>query len=757
MNKCAKVIFQMILCLIISKSYAAPAYPYKIYVNLETGDSVEIFMRGDESLKYAISSDGYTLLNDSNIWWYATLNDDNKIVKSTFSLTPIGNESDELLKFKSRCPKGLIPEREPSKTGNRSSERKRSKATGPLIGEKRALVILMQYKDLQFKKDTNEFEALFNEIGYNIDGAFGSVRDYYHFASQGQLDYLSDVYGPYTSSHNMRYYGGNGIGGNDAHAVDLCIEAVRSLPKNVDFSIYDNNNDGLIDNVHIIFAGYGEESGANSDAIWSHEYPYRISFQNDIGYSIAGYSCTPELRGNRGTGISHIGVVCHELGHALGAMDYYDTNYGTGGEYVGTGKWDLMASGNWNGEGCLPANFNPYVRSEVFGWNQQIELAPNEEFYMPRMELDNANKTFVYKVGTGCDGDYFLLENRQQYSFDSAIPGSGLLIYHVHPNIERNNLTNSVNVTHPQGLYPVCASYSKPTEKNYGNINSSECPFPGVKNIRSFTSSSVPCAIAWDGSLANVFIKDIMMNSLEGSISFTTTQNDEDDPINPEPTTDTLLVYKESFESSTDNMKIVSITGKSQWRTYRKGNFIVGAENIPEAFDGDNILMLLSEKDNSILKNESEVISQTIKVEPGKRYILSFQICNQMSPLNVNPPSLELFVEDDNGEHRLYALKEEITKWQKVEIPLIFSGDEFKYKFWGLVNIGGVFIDDVRLFKEETIESGMTPILVPEHQKAKMYDINGTYIGLYSKGNNRRETGVYLIHQDGKTKKIVIP
>ena len=67
MNKCAKVIFQMILFLIISESYAAPAYPYKIYVNLETGDSVEIFMRGDEFLKYAISSDGYTLLNDSKV------------------------------------------------------------------------------------------------------------------------------------------------------------------------------------------------------------------------------------------------------------------------------------------------------------------------------------------------------------------------------------------------------------------------------------------------------------------------------------------------------------------------------------------------------------------------------------------------------------------------------------------------------------------------------------------------------------------
>ena len=64
-----------------------------------------------------------------------------------------------------------------------------------------------------------------------------------------------------------------------------------------------------------------------------------------------GYSCAPELRGNRGSGLSRIGVHCHEIGHSFGAMDFYDTDYEVNGEYAGTGQWDLMASGNWNNEG----------------------------------------------------------------------------------------------------------------------------------------------------------------------------------------------------------------------------------------------------------------------------------------------------------------------------------------------------------------------------------------------------------------------
>ena len=171
----------------------------------------------------------------------------------------------------------------------------------------------MQYRDVKFSKSKDNFESLFNEEGFSLDNAKGSVKDYYSFASSGQLDYISDIYGPYTASNNMRYYGQNSSrGGGDVNAIELCLEAIRNLPKDLDYSKYDNDHDGIVDNIHIIFAGYGEESGASGDAIWSHEYPYKIIMKNEIGVNFAGYSCTPELRGNFGKKISNIGVICHE-------------------------------------------------------------------------------------------------------------------------------------------------------------------------------------------------------------------------------------------------------------------------------------------------------------------------------------------------------------------------------------------------------------------------------------------------------------
>ena len=43
-----------------------------------------------------------------------------------------------------------------------------------------------------------------------------------------------------------------------------------------------------------------------------------------------------------------VGVMAHELGHLLmGWPDLYDTDYTS----AGTGGWDLMAGGSWNGGG----------------------------------------------------------------------------------------------------------------------------------------------------------------------------------------------------------------------------------------------------------------------------------------------------------------------------------------------------------------------------------------------------------------------
>lgn len=727
-------------------AYAVSAYPHKIIVQVENGDSVEIYMRGDEYQKFALTEDGYTLIGDSEGWWYATQLENGNVVKSSFKLMPKEDETFEIKQFKAIVPKGIIPKREKPDTQNETLNKAKSSV---LTGERRALVILMQYSDLSFKKTREDFDALFNTLGYNENDATGSVRDFYQFASQGQLDYVSDIYGPYTSEYPMRYYGGNSLNGNDSNPMMLCVEAIRNLPNDFDYTLYDNNKDGLVDNVHIIFAGYGEEAGASADAIWAHEYSSKISAGDGVA-SFAGYSCSPELRGNIGDNITNIGVICHELGHALGAMDYYDTNYITGGEYEGTGKWDIMASGSWNDNGRTPSNFNPYVRSCVFGWNSQIVLRENQHVVMPRMGANNPEETIIYRIDTESESDYFLLENRQRYNFDAALPGEGLIIYHVHPDIEKYSNTNTINTTNPQGLYPVCASYSEPNLDDYGNINSDECPFPGSKNVTSFSPISSPSAVAWDGADAQISISNITMNLNDGSISFITGNGEESDTtdlsINKE------LVYKESFESDiADIITINSIAGNETWRIYKKGDFVMNPERIPNSIDGDKILMLYSSKSTSV--SEAELIGPEIDVNVGENYLISFDICCNTNSTTI--PRFDLFIEDEKGEYNIYSLNKIVDEWENISLPIAFKSDKFRYKLYGNIHADGIFIDNIKLYKEES-GSSITPVYNSKSEAERyVYNLNGVFIGRLSKLKNL-PMGFYLIRQDKTVSKLII-
>lgn len=734
---------------------AVPAYPNKVIVGTGNGKSVEISLRGDEYMKYAVTQDGYSILNDSEGWWYAGLSDDGKFMKSQFRLTAKEDETAALKNFKANCPKELVPERIVPQSVKKTAGINGRSNSIPVIGERHALVILMEYSDVKFKKTYEDFHNLFNQTDYNVNGVTGSVRDYYSFASQGQLDYISDVYGPYTAMHPMKYYGSNSVyGGQDSNPLELCIEAMKNLPDDIDFSLYDNDGDGVVDNVHIIYAGYGEEAGASSDAIWAHEYSRQISLQNELGVTLAGYSCSPELRGNVGNGITHIGVICHELGHALGAMDYYDTNYGTGGEYEGTGKWDIMASGSWNDDGRTPPNFNPYVRSTVFGWNRQETLEADRRITMPRMNPENVVMSTVYRMETGCAGDYFLLENRQRYKFDAAIPGEGLLVYHVHPDIDMYHSTNTVNASHPQCLYPVCASNSQPDKENYGNINSDECPFPGSTWNNVFSSASSPAAIAWDGSTSTVNISDITINNEDGSVSFYTSKNVAVEPDPDDVATELNLVYKESFESEiADRFSITSVYGQEKWRSYKKGDFVINAEYIPEPTDGESLLMLYTYKGNSI--NESELISPFIDVNSGKEYTIAFDVyCAAVT--SIDNPIFSFFIEEDEyGENKVYIANKNTNGWFTVKIPFTPQGDKFRYKMDACINTGGVFVDNICLINENT--ATYVSLYGGEFDnttKLEIFQIDGLRVSNTSL--DQLKSGAYIIHHNEKKYKIMV-
>jgi len=522
----AAALFYLIFILLVSDHIqAAPAYPYPVDFRQSDGTTVKILIKGDEYLNWKMSTDGYTLLhNKTGDLEYAVLNDSANLIPSGEVARNVDLRDSKQKKMLKNIPKGLFfskPQVEVYRqliSGN-SGNSTMSKSQGimedfnasvafPTKGKRKLLCILIGFTDKSFTLNQMDFNLLFNQIGYDAGGATGSVKDYYLENSYGQLDLTVDVKGPYIASNTMQYYGNN-IRGS---APDLIREAVLAADKDVNYADYDNDGNGEVDGIYVIFAGYGEEAGGVENAIWSHSGLINKTLD---GVRITSYSCSPELRGNSGAGITRIGVIAHEFGHILGTLDFYDTDYTTGGSYLGTGNWDIMAGGVWNNGGTTPAHHNGWTKVYKYGWATPTLLNS------PQMVRVNNSEEFFdsfYRINTTTDGEYFLIENREKQKFDSYIPGSGMLIYHVHKDV--NNGSTGINVTHPQRMFPIAQNAtSDPSADYYGSINDATCTWDGTGK-KTFSDSSIPSSKSWNGANTYKSITSISRDSESKSVQF---------------------------------------------------------------------------------------------------------------------------------------------------------------------------------------------------------------------------------------------
>jgi M6 family metalloprotease-like protein len=501
---------------------AAPAFPCPIDFRQSDGTSVKIVLKGDEFLNWKVSSDGYTLLqNDVGDLEYAILNESANLVPSGKIARNVEQRDYKQKRLLKNIPKGLFFSKNQiemiriSTSGTAGLTKMQgvleSPSTSeafPTIGKGKLLCILIGFSDKSFTLGQMDFNLLFNQIGYDADGATGSVKDYYLENSYGKLDLSIDVVGPYTASNTMQYYGNNVRGS----APDLIREAVLAADKDVNFADYDNDGNGDVDGIYVIYAGYGEEAGGGENAIWSHSGLINLVLD---GVRIKTYSCSSELRGSSGTGIARIGVIAHEFGHILGAVDLYDTDNTTGGSYLGTGNWDIMAGGVWNNGGATPAHHNGWTKVYKCGWATPTILNS------PRMiSLKNSEENCdgFFRINSTTAGEYYFIENREKLKFDSYIPGNGMLIYHIHKDV--NNGSTGVNDTHPQRMYPVAQnSVSDPYTNYYGSINDASCAWNGTGKS-TFSDSSIPSAKAWSGTKTYKPITAIMRDSVSKIVRF---------------------------------------------------------------------------------------------------------------------------------------------------------------------------------------------------------------------------------------------
>jgi len=531
-------VITILLLLHSFQSLAVSAYPYPFTYTQPNGTQVTITLKGDEKAHWAETTDGYKLLNNGKDGWeYAVQNKDGdlqcsgrlarEVSKRSLSDKTLLSKTSKNIRFSQKQTNILKSIWETRQNINNSSNSSIQKSIGTgstsaiqkssginkvfsPVGNRKLVMILIGFTDQAFTKTKADFEALMNQIGYNLNGAAGSVKDYFLETSYNQFNINTTVAGPYTAAHDMAYYGANSTstGGSDKNPGALITEAITQADKDVNFADFDNDGDGTVDGVYVVYAGYGEASGASANTIWPHASS--IPTMVCDGVKISKYSCSNELRGTSGNYITTIGVICHEFGHVCGAMDYYDTDYAPHGQYDGTGYWDLMSSGNWNGNpaGSRPAHMNPYdkIRSH---WVTPTLLTSDASITLKDIK---AYPT-IYRYNTTTTNEYFLLENRQQTGFNASVPGHGLMIYHVDGDyITTHSPTNDINVGSHQGMLPMSAIATTSNGVALSTdlkINSNACPWPGTSNKTTFDDTTTPSSKSWapantNGGLYNI-------------------------------------------------------------------------------------------------------------------------------------------------------------------------------------------------------------------------------------------------------------
>lgn len=493
---------------------AMPAYPKSIALTQPDGTRITICLKGDERMHWAETTDGYTLLHDNEGYWtFAKADGKGNIACSDMRFNGSTAEAKAIgLKPRLRFSEKQMQR---AKAAANAEQEFLIDGTFPAKGKHKLLMLLVNFSDTKTKYTQQDFHNMMNQKGY---GGIGSFRDYYLEQSYGLLDIDVSVTDWITLPKTKAAYGAEG-------AKQIIFDALTIASQTLDMKQFDNDGDGIIDGLCVVHQGAGQEVSGNAADIWSHSDI--IYGQKFGGVELRRYTIEPEVLTSGGQ-ITNIGVICHEFGHALGAPDFYDTDYSqSGGEYCGTGVWDLLGSGAWAGSyGNRPTGINAWQKC-VWGWLSPAVLDKSQT--VSNMPAADKSPT-CYRMETGTPGEYFIMENRQNTgTFDASLPGHGLVVYHVNENIIGSKLkSNNINATHPQGIYTVCADAGADPDNStasYGSVNSGAAPFPGDYGHTELSDKTYPSTHSTDGRYAYRALTNISESN--GCIGFDFKQLDE--------------------------------------------------------------------------------------------------------------------------------------------------------------------------------------------------------------------------------------
>lgn len=347
----------------------------------------------------------------------------------------------------------------------------------PYVGNRRQLVVLASFQDKDFADGHDatiqKWDKIFNAENYVEDMFAGSLRDYFLSQSYGQFDLtfdlvfveLPDVRHKYRSTAEDDEY--------SQYMVDDIMDVLQT--QDIDWSLYDWDDDTFVDQLLIIYAGEGMNAGGGKDTIWPHQWwlsshlnletedpddfrSYRTVTKDDKAYYVDAYCCVQELDLKK----TPVGTICHEYSHCFGLPDFYYNDASV------VGAWDLMDSGCYNGMGLRPCNYSAHERM-LMGWLTPVELTSTTTITdMPAL----VDEPVAYLIrNNGAENEYYFVENRQQRGWDKDLPGSGIIVFHIDYDkaiwVDGSDYANSKFKKHYH-IFPANNNFDDSAESGWG-------------------------------------------------------------------------------------------------------------------------------------------------------------------------------------------------------------------------------------------------------------------------------------------------
>ena len=493
-----------------STMMAAPAKP-GTYTHVQSdGSTVTLTMQGGESHRSLVTVDGLTVARNMNgDYCYMASGSMSDVLAHDPDSRGI-TETAFVTAYRDQMTQPSQARRMPRREDENTSPQV------PTLGSPRIPIILVNYSDVQFidEDPVVTFQNQFNEKEK-------SCLHYFQAQSRGQFSPQFDILGPVNLPQTREYYGGNVYRYGtelDQQLGTMIYDACTGLA-DVDFSNYDNDGDGYVDVVVVLYAGVGEAQAWSTvpECVWPCQWDMQESY--DWGCSTIGpfqlngvtidrYAVFNELEGNNNYSrkIDGIGTFCHEFSHCLGLPDFYSTS---GGSTFGMSRWDIMDHGCYLDNGDTPAGYTSYER-HFMGWMDLIDPEPNTRYELRPLNTDEG--TAVKVTNDANPDEYYLLEYRVMTEWDAYLPGQGIMVLHVDydkdawdnntPNNDRNHLRMTL----------------VPADGQLTGFTVSTDLWPQASD--SLTNYSTPPASVYTGGYMNKPLTSMRVDAAEGIASF---------------------------------------------------------------------------------------------------------------------------------------------------------------------------------------------------------------------------------------------